>query len=271
MWGLIKRRGSVVVLAAIATALVLAGIGYAASGGFQSTPRSAHRQQIYACVTMRFHTLNLTTAGATCPSGQQKISWNVVGAAGPKGPGGARGPRGARGGAGQNGAAGAAGAAGPGGGQGAAGAIGQAGDVGPTGATGALGPVGPAGPAGTLTSTYLYAFNTFNELVTTGHFVIFTNSQVSATGIIPVAGGAQVTEAGTYVVTFSLDTNASTSFDWLVNSVVLQPEEPCGGSNCSYSQIVQLNAGDTIQLTNSAGGSTVLVQSGAGITIVRIA
>ena len=56
----------------------------------------------YACVTHAYHTLNLTSASATCPRGQHKIWWDRAGSTGrgqrgPQGPPGPRGPRGSRG------------------------------------------------------------------------------------------------------------------------------------------------------------------------------
>lgn len=98
--------------------------------------------RIYAC-TDRYRTLNLTTAGARCPDGQQKIAWNAVGPQGPRGLSGAAGVAGKQGPAGMSGPAGVQGPAGP---KGDAGAVGPAaGAQGPPGPQGSTGPQGPAG------------------------------------------------------------------------------------------------------------------------------
>ena len=110
--------------------------------------------RLYACVTRRFHTLNLSSASAVCPRRQTKISWNRVGqpgARGAVGPAGVRGDTGATGPGwpeGRDGGAGRDRAAGSKGDTGATGAIGPQGPKGDTGATGAAGPQGPKGDAG---------------------------------------------------------------------------------------------------------------------------
>lgn len=123
--------------------VLLAGLALLA-GASAALAASQGTTKLYACVTGQYGTLNLTTKSAHCPSGQQKISWNVKGLRGPKGERGAQGERGA---SGSPGAAGQAGATGP---SGAAGANGQAGATGPTGPIGATGPTGPAGLGSTM-------------------------------------------------------------------------------------------------------------------------
>ena len=90
-------------------------------------------------------TLNLTSASATCPNGQPKISWNIQGKRGPRG---ARGLPGKAGLQGKTGATGATGSQGPKGDTGATGAIGPQGPKGDTGATGPQGPKGDTGATG---------------------------------------------------------------------------------------------------------------------------
>ena len=107
-------------VALVAVFIALGGTSYAVTSS--ETARNSSPNRLYACVTPKFQTLNLTTAAATCPAGQRKISWSRAGS------------KGTRGAAGQRGAAGT---------QGPAGAQGPAGEPGPPG------PVGPAeGPAG---------------------------------------------------------------------------------------------------------------------------
>lgn len=91
---------------------------------------SSSAKRYYACVAGIHKTLNLTSAEATCPDGQRKISFGD----------GERGPRGA------TGATGPKGAAGP---KGATGATGPEGKAGATGPEGKVGPEGKQGPAGT--------------------------------------------------------------------------------------------------------------------------
>ena len=127
-----RPRRSMIALAACVVALAVAGgVAYAATHGF-AAQASGSGTKVYACVTVRFKTLNLSSANATCPSGEQKISWNVTGPTGPQGP------------KGDTGAAGAQGPKGPKGDTGAAGLHGRKGD---TGAAGAQGPKGDNGAA----------------------------------------------------------------------------------------------------------------------------
>jgi hypothetical protein len=130
------------VIAFVALFLLLSGSAYAVADqvGSGSSPK-----QLYACVAGHFHTLNLTSAGRTCPGGQTKISWNAVGPRGVAGPRGATGKTGARG---ATGTAGASGAPGPVGPKGDVGAVGAAGPQGPAGSKGDTGAQGPAGPKG---------------------------------------------------------------------------------------------------------------------------
>jgi Collagen triple helix repeat (20 copies) len=116
--------------------------------------------RLYACVTPRFRTLNLSSAGAKCPRGQQKVFWDVTGGRGPRGPQGpngrtgAPGPRGDIGPSGPAGPVGATGSPGPKGDRGERGERGEKGepgakgDTGPTGARGATGSQGPKGDTG---------------------------------------------------------------------------------------------------------------------------
>jgi len=57
----------------------------------------------FACVNNNSGTIHITTADATCPNNEQKISWNQVGPAGPTGPTGPAGPAGPQGPAGPTG------------------------------------------------------------------------------------------------------------------------------------------------------------------------
>jgi BclB C-terminal domain-containing protein len=139
------RRRSVFVAVVLAV-MIGSTVSVLAATGSPSAKR------YYACVAGRYKTLNLTTAGATCPAGQRKISFGeggrglngAAGATGPKGSAGSKGAAGAAGPEGKAGAVGPEGKAGPEGKQGPAGT--GSGSPGPEGKEG---PQGPAGPAGT--------------------------------------------------------------------------------------------------------------------------
>jgi hypothetical protein len=132
-------------IAFVALFLLLSGSAYAVADqvGSGTSPK-----QLYACVAGNFHTLNLTSAGANCPGGQSKISWNTAGPDGVAGPRGATGTTGARGATGAHGAVGPKGDAGAAGSAGPQGPSGSKGDTGPAGSAGPQGPQGPAGPKG---------------------------------------------------------------------------------------------------------------------------
>jgi hypothetical protein len=132
-------------IAFVALFLLLSGSAYAVA---DQVGGGASPKQLYACVAGHFQTLNLTSAGRTCPGGQTKISWNAVGPRGVAGPRGATGKRGARGATGAAGASGAPGAVGPKGDVGAPGAAGPQGPAGSKGDTGAAGSAGTQGPPG---------------------------------------------------------------------------------------------------------------------------
>ena len=129
-------------LALVALFIALGGTSYAAVDRVSSSSG-----RLYACVTRRFHTLNLSSASGVCQRGQAKISWNRVGQPGHRGMRGAIGP------AGLKGDTGAAGPPGPMGDVGASGVAGGQGPKGDTGATGSTGPQGPKGDTGATGST----------------------------------------------------------------------------------------------------------------------
>lgn len=130
--------------------LLFSLVAIAALGAVSAMPASAQSTRIYACVTNLYGTLNLTTKSATCPDGQQKVSWNVRGLRGPRGAKGAPGPTGPKGQPGKSGQAGQAGATGP---SGSPGQNGQGGSPGATGGAGATGVTGTAGATGSTGGT----------------------------------------------------------------------------------------------------------------------
>jgi hypothetical protein len=135
-------------LAIFAILLTFGGASIATAG-----QHAAHSAQVaklqtapmYACVTARHKTLNLSSRSANCPRGQRKIAWNLPG---DKGRAGSAGPAGVAGAAGAPGSAGATGAQGPVGPEwqpDVTALTGPQGARGPTGDTGMAGAPGPAG------------------------------------------------------------------------------------------------------------------------------
>ncbi len=129
------------VLAFVALFLLLSG----SAAAVVAKTSGDQKQRIYACVTERFGTLNLSDARRPCEAGQHKISWAAEGPAGLPGKSGAPGKRGPAGRQGERGATGATGATGP---AGPAGPQGERGPAGPSGSAAAKGDPGPAGPQG---------------------------------------------------------------------------------------------------------------------------
>jgi len=137
-----------VVLACFTMLLVFAqGAGASEAGADAGVSATSKPKRIYACVTLKFSTLNRTTRRGRCESGEKKISWNVKGRRGKRGAAGARGATGEQGPRGLAGADGAQGPAGPAGAAGATGANGANGAPGVAGATGATGAQGSADTA----------------------------------------------------------------------------------------------------------------------------
>ena len=121
----LRRRRLLLLLLALLT--LGAGVAVAAQG-------TAHKRAngvIWACAKKNNGRLRAVAGPGRCKRGEQALSWNVQGPAGPSGPPGPAGPAGA------TGSAGPQGAAGP---PGADGARGATGSRGPTGATGPAGP-----------------------------------------------------------------------------------------------------------------------------------
>jgi hypothetical protein len=118
----LRRRRLLLLLVALLT--LGSGVAVAAQG-------TAHKRTngvIWACAKKNTGRLRAVAGPGRCKRGEQALSWNVQGPAGPAGPAGAAGPTGS---AGPQGAAGQ---------PGADGARGATGARGPTGARGAAGP-----------------------------------------------------------------------------------------------------------------------------------
>jgi collagen triple helix repeat protein len=228
--------------------------------------RAAGGGRVYACVTARFKTLNLSSASATCPNGEKKISWSLKGERGPlgrrgpkgnnglrglSGDTGATGPQGANGDTGDTGAQGPkgeigaqgakgdTGAQGPPGTPGEAGLTGPAGEQGPAGPVGLPGPSGPqgaTGPAGSLASAYLDAYSSSAQTVASNSDIAFDTLTVAPVGIsINAADNAfTVSGAGKYLINVVFPPAQSLfSSQLTVNNTVLGPSE--GSASRGYS------------------------------------
>jgi hypothetical protein len=134
VWRFVGRHS----IALLALFVALGGTSYALSGrDANGSPKT-----LYACVTKEFGTLNLSTAGASCPKGERKISWNTAGHRG------AAGKRGAKG------ATGDTGTTGPQGDPGGRGPAGPKGDTGPQGPAGSDAQFNGAAAGGDLSGTF---------------------------------------------------------------------------------------------------------------------
>jgi hypothetical protein len=265
-------RSVITVAAAAAAVVVAAGVSYAATGGFVGNAQSAAAKRVYACVVPPFNTLNLSSAGATCPRGQRKVSWSASGPRGPRGPGGLRGRLGAVGRQGATGPQAATGPQGLNGETGAQGPQGLTGTQGLKGDSGTTGPAGAPGAPGTLSSAYVDAYNSASFLISPGARFRFDTVQV-ASGITATGPFSfTIDTTGTYVVSFTAAAQGPVRLR--VNAAGVGPQldlTSCGvGTLCSFSRIVSVNAGDVIDVVN-AGGATEHDETGTGITIMRIA
>ncbi len=212
--------------------------------------------------------------GATGPMGATGAT-GPAGATGATGPAGATGATGPMGPAGTTGAAGAIGPAGPQGIQGLAGATGPAGATGATGPAGETGATGPAG--GTMAS--MAAHNTSGATIPVllgGTAVPLPNAQNLGSSGFTVNGSNDsftVSSSGRYRVKYTIRTTSATiaSARLLVNGASLAAlTETPSTSTTRYSAetIVTLAAGSVLQLQLFGMLGTVVLDNGAGATMV---
>jgi len=194
--------------------------------------------------------------GATGSAGLQGAT-GIAGPVGPIGPTGITGP------IGLPGADGAAGATGP---NGAPGNDGVTGATGSTGSTGATGVTGATGASPVL--DYGYIYNTGAQVVAIGSPVTFDTNGVLS-GLIHAPGTSQITvvSAGIYEVDFSVSGVEPNQFALFVNGV---PDpgaiygSGAGTQQTTGMAILQLSAGDVIELLNHSSASAVTLQTLAG-------
>lgn len=129
----------------LGAALVMTAIGGGAAVAETATTADSTPSVIKACVNRGSGLLyqpEKVIGDGQCRSGDQELTWNIQGPAGPQGPTGPQGP------------------AGP---QGPSGPAGAKGDTGATGPAGQQGPAGPAGPAGPSMLAYDKTIETFGS------------------------------------------------------------------------------------------------------------
>ena len=229
--------------------------------------------------------------GPMGPMGPQGVQGyqGPQGPIGPTGPQGIPGPDGAIGPTGPQGvpgAVGATGAIGPTGPQGATGAVGPTGPqgvAGPTGATGAVGPTGPAGGISEYASFYALAPNDNPTAIAQNTAVEFPNTTASTTGIIRLTNSTfNLTDTGTYLIMFKVNTNTAGQLGIAVNGAV-QPSATFGNAAddgiIEGKTIITTTAANTVlsivnpiatavTVTPSAGGTEATVSD---LTIIKLA
>ena len=174
---------------------------------------------------------------------------------------------------------GAIGPAGPQGIPGPMGAMGPQGPIGPTGATGATGATGPIGPQGPIgpagSSDAIYASSAISTIAT-GAIIPLTLTSASPTSTMTVSGGSvNVTEAGSYLVSYFTDGSVTTgdfSTSLYLNGAPIANEsivftDSVGAG--SKTVLLNLSAGDTLSLYNTS--TTEATLSGASLTLLKVA
>lgn len=178
------------------------------------------------------------------------------GLAGPRGPAGQRGlpgPRGTSGIAGTNGRNGAVGGTGP---------------AGTNGGTGAAGGTGPQGPANV--TNFAYVYNTGAETVAIEAAVPFdSNGPMAGFTHAPGNAGIEVTNSGTYRLTFSVSGVQPSEFAVFVNGAPLPSSiygSGAGTQQDNGQMIVTLSANDVLTVVNHSSAAAVTLQTLAGGT-----
>jgi hypothetical protein len=211
-------------------------------------------------------------AGATGPTGSAGAN-GTTGATGPSGANGAAGPTGPTG---ANGAAGATGATGVAGANGATGATGPSGANGINGANGATGPTGPTGPSGSGgASEYAYIYNMGAQFVTLGNAVTFDTNGPMSSGITHSVGSSFifVNVAGLYRIDWTGCALQTNQFSVYVNGVSSAGSRYGAATANSHNQgfvLLNLNAGDVIQLNNTGSSGSLNLQANTGGTLPAV-
>ena len=226
--------------------------------------------------------------GPTGPQGPQGIQ-GIQGPTGPQGPQGIQGPTGPQGlqgvegptgPTGPQGLQGIEGPTGPTGPQGLQGIEGPTGPTGPQGLQGVEGPTGPTGPQGlAVTENSMSAQNTTGDTISVilgGTVVPLPNNQ-NLDGFVADGTNSTFTvpTTGTYLLTYNISVTAALlmSSRVLVNgseipSTVFAPA--VSAANFTATTIVNLTAGDEIELQLFGLVSEAVLQNGAGATLTAV-
>jgi hypothetical protein len=231
-------------------------------GAVAGADETAGSSKIYACYSNTTKAMFHSTATATCPTGQTKISWN---AKGPQGPQGAMGPQGA---AGPQGSMGPQGAPGP------QGAVGAKGARGPQGAQGAQGTQGAQGASGDGPAYFHYVGSNGTVGLPT------TDAPTVVATITPPAGFYLVNATTTMSTAGALPTSAHQTQCWLDVASSGRGHFSSTGrgrffafglvsQTMAVTGVMSERAGSTIELICQNDGSTVVRANGADITAIR--
>lgn len=207
---------------------------------------------------------------------QALASSEMIGATGPTGPTGPTGdpggPTGPEGDTGPTGLMGPAGAQGP---TGDTGPVGLTGDTGPTGPTGPSGAVGPTGTNTTATSAYAYATGVALTAIAGGTPVPLASGQILPTGISVNAGNNlfTISTSGRYRISYAVNTTVALllSTRIMINGAAVTASTVApliSFSNYSNEILVDLAAGDTVQLQVTGASISLTLVTGAGATLM---
>lgn len=243
-WVKRSRRGLPAVVGGLLAAVAAAAGAYAATSGAPSTAHGAATGRLYACAAPPSGDMKLSRAGARCPSGERKISWNIAGRQGPRGLRGPSGPRGR---------AGASGLTGPKGSQG---------KTGPRGPRGARGPTGPSG-ASDFAEFYALMPPDNSATVGAGTAVSFPQDGPQSGSITRLTSSTfQLGETGTYRVTFDVPVTEAGQLELTLNGTALTYTvvgRATGTSQIVGDAVVSVPAADSVlAVVNPSGESTAL-------------
>ena len=203
-------------------------------------------------------------AGLVGAIGLQGLT-GLVGAIGPAGVAGLVGAVGPQGIAGLIGAQGI---------QGLAGIVGPQGVAGIAGEVGLTGPQGPPGPAGTI-SEYGYVYNASLETVAIDADVNFDANGLLTPGITHAPGTSVIGigPAGIYEITWLASGVEPNQFALVLNAALVPESRVGSGAGTQVSEgraILNVPAGSTLSLRNSASAAAVTLQSLAGGTQTNV-
>jgi hypothetical protein len=144
--------------------------------------------------------------------------------------------------------------------------------TGPRGVVGPPGKVGPPGPVGD--PSYAYVYNVSAETVSQGAAVVFdTNGAMKGVTHVPGQPDIDVTSTGTYAISFSVSGVEPSQFSLTDNGTVVPGSRYGSGAGTQQNSgeiIVNLSAGDTVDLVNDTSDTAVTLESLAGGTQANV-